>query len=396
MAKKNDFNWGTFLAGAGAHKAASADGKLKKLQADESERRRKLAYQEKQQERIYKLHLGLEKIEEAQSPEDRLECIEYVLNKAIKQIDISVVTDVAYKDRFYEVQKRYQEELIKAQDELTREQIEKIEQEINDKSIIAEPVVRYQNLKNIDEDFTKINLLYLSGDEYEKRYQKAQRNLSSAYENTIKELGKERWDSIIELENSLPKLNSLLLQKEYKTQYTQYISDLTSLCAVIRKAHETVPEYSTNTLEELLFTSGKLIQEYQDAISMLKCMISLVKINSGSTEKQTKLILKFCKKIFLNKVDFNSIQPGAADFSFSENLSKKERISFLLNLKKVMQSGTAISPSCQESFYNTCKSLGIDEKELPSGISAIWFKLFLFYILTILMLGIFNYFMGKN
>ena len=382
MTKKNDFNWGTFLAGAGAYKAASADGRLKKLQADESERQRKLAYQEKQHRNIYRLHQGLEKIREMPSPEDRIECLEYMLNTAVKQINISAVNDIGYKDRYYETERRFQEELKKAQDELTQQQIEKLEQEINDKSIIADPVVRYQNLKIIGEGFSKINLLFLYGDKYKKRYQKAQNNLISEYKKIEKELGKERWNSIIELENSLPKLSNLLWQLDYKDgkmQYTKSISTLTPLCAVIRKAHEIVPEYPATELDKQLLTADKFIQAYQDAIAMLKCMISLAKIHGGITKKQTKLILKFCRKIFLNKEDFNAMLPVADDFSFSENLSKRERIVFLLNLKKIMQSEPATSSSWEESFYNTCKSLGIDEKELPSGISAIWFKLKLFF-----------------
>ena len=375
MSKKNDFNWGTLLAGAGAYKASSADGRLKKLQAEENERQRKLAYQDKQNRNIYKLHQGLEKILEMQSLEDRIECLEYMVNTAVKQINISAVSDIGYKDRFYETQRRCQEELKKAQDELTRQQIEKLEQEINDKSIIPEPVIRYQNLKIIGNGFAKINLQYLSGDKYKTRYHKAESKLSSAYEKIEKELGKERWNSIIELENSLPKLSNLLLQKEYKRQYTKYISDLTSLCSVIRQAHEAIPEYSAKALDEQLLASDKLIQAYQDAVSMLKCMISLVKIHGEITEKQTKLILKFCKKISLNKEDFNSTLPVADNFSFSENLPKIERIFFLINLKKVMQSEPAISSSLQESFNTTCKILGVDEKELPCGIFAISFRL---------------------
>lgn len=375
MSKKNDINWGTLFAGAGAYKASSADKRLKEAAAKERERQLKEEREERQQRNIYKFGQGLDKILEMQSPEDRIECLEYMLNTAAKQINISVVTDIDYKDRYYETIRRCQEELKKAQDELTRQQIEKLEQEISDKSIIPEPVIRYQNLKTIGKGFAKINLLYLSGDKYKTRYHKAESKLSSAYEKIEKELGKERWNSIIELENSLPKLSNLLLQKEYKRQYTKYISDLTSLCSVIRQAHEAIPEYSAKALDEQLLASDKLIQAHQDAISMLKCMISLVKIHGEITEKQTKLILRFCKKISLNKEDFNSARPVADNFSFSENLPKIERIFFLLTLKKLMQSEPAISSSLQESFNTTCRMLGVDVKELPSGIFAISFRL---------------------
>ena len=379
MSKKDGFSWGTAFAGVAAYKASSTNKKIKGLEAKEKERERKQAYQEQQHEKLYKLHQDLEKLLKLKSLEERVEKLDFFLCKDINKIDMSVVKDIGYKDRYHEMKKSAKAELSKAREELTQRQIETLELKIKNIVMQDKPVMFYQNLKKIEETLLQINLQYLSDNKYKTRYQDAEKQISLKYKKVKEELGQERWRCITELENSLPKLGKLLLQKKYKKQYTEFISSVVALCAIIRQAHEVIPEYLDETLEDKLLRADKFILEYQDKVAMLKCMILLTKCDGEATAKQTKQILKFCKKISLNNDDLNIVSPDANNFSFSEELPEKEKISFLLNLKKSMQPSRETSSLELEFFSNTCKTLGIDEKKLPQGVSAMWFKLKSFF-----------------
>lgn len=370
MGKKNDF-LNTLLAGAAANKASSADKRLKALEAKEKERERKQAYLEKQYEKISQLHQSLKIIVELEPLEDRIAKLISLLDK-LKKVDMSVVKDILYKDRYNEIKEKATLELKRAQGELTHQQIKNYEQELFDiASNITEPIARYQKQKIVEKKYSFINLEYILYPEDKKRYNNAKTQLETEYQKVKKELGEKRWESIVNIETQLPVLRDLLSKNEkiYRKQYTEFITKLKSVAALIRQAHIQVPEYQDDNIEVSISEADSIATKYDDRVAMIKCMISFTKCGGEITPKQIKSILAFCKKMFLTKQDFENIINEADIFNFSTNLSMEDKIFFLLNLKKLKMN---LSDVEQKFFSNICKTLDISEDKISCSIFARW------------------------